>query len=83
MDTEVLKQKYKTAAESKETHSTGRVLLCVSILGLLCDIQKSQLQSLELRAASPDRGSGYLRQCEGSTKKKKENMIASNTRFVK
>lgn len=37
MDTEVLQQKYKTAAESKETRSIGRELLCVSILGVLCE----------------------------------------------
>lgn len=38
MDTEVLKQKYETAAESKETHSTGCELPCVSILWVLCEI---------------------------------------------
>lgn len=38
MGTEVLKQKYKTAAKSKETHSTGRELPCVSILRILGEI---------------------------------------------
>lgn len=37
MDTEVLQQKYKRAAESKETRSTGRELPGVSILGVLCE----------------------------------------------
>lgn len=37
MDAEVLKQKHKTAVESKETYSTGHELPGVSILGVLCE----------------------------------------------